>query len=198
MRLLLSVSAYLLVANACIPAQILPDTRAVQLGQDTVASSTLRSCSASNASDNKKKRGRAKVRENLEPVACVEVPCSPLDVQEYLQKFTWESKWNAEDEQTSENLWSISIALTGEELLTYAKPFSDPQIDWQAGKVRINVQTATLPDNFTRVLTNARFEGYGKQHDQFAPKRNSWPVDSNGLLEAKIIGAIREHFKSAR
>jgi hypothetical protein len=139
-----------------------------------------------------------KKRSTVEPSmqACVEVRANALSVQEYLQKLVWDLRWTVNDEQATEDLWSFTMALNADELAAYTKPFSDPKIEWSAGKTAVNVRTAGLQDGFVRVVVTAKFDGYGVPEDKFAPKRESWPLTSSGALELKIANAVRDHFRT--
>lgn len=128
---------------------------------------------------------------------CVEVRAKALAIQEYLQKLIWELHWTVNDERASEELWSFTMKLNPEELTAYAKLFADPKMQWSSGKTVVNVRTMELEDGFTRVTVTATFEGYGVPEDKFAPKRESWPIPSNGALESKIADAIKQHFKNS-
>lgn len=130
--------------------------------------------------------------------ACVEVHQSALFVQEFSQKFVRDLQWKVVDEQATEDFWNFSLATSAEDLVTYTKPSKELRVSWTAGKASVNVQTVELPDGYTRVLISAKFEGYGEQEDSFALKRESWPLPSNGALEAKMADAVREHFKAVR
>jgi hypothetical protein len=201
MSFMIAVGAFLLLISPGNSLATFSSSRPTTVGQAGAPPSVLRACAPSYGESLKKKHsshGKRRETDEAPTEACLEIKGSALEVQEYLQKLAWELKWSAQDEQTSEDLWSISIALGEDELLIYAKPFSDPRVEWHAGKAVINAQTTGLPDSFTRVVINAKFEGYGAQIDQFAPKRNSWPLPSNGKLEAKIADSLRAHFIHAR
>lgn len=130
---------------------------------------------------------------SVEPV-CLEVKQSVLEVQEYFQKVVRDLRWTVIDEQATEDFWNFSIHVDAEELAAYTKPAPELRISWTGGKASVNVQMIERPDGYTRVLVSARFDGYGEQQDSFAPKRESWPLPSNGALERKLSAIAKEHF----
>jgi hypothetical protein len=143
-----------------------------------------------------KNKSRAAV-PSAEP-ACIEVHQSALLVQEFLQKVVRDLRWAVADEQATEDFWNFSMPLDAEELAAYTKPSPELRVSWSAGKASVNVRTSELSDGYARVVMTAQFEGYGKQEDSFAPKRESWPLISNGRLEAKLISTLRDHFAAVR
>jgi hypothetical protein len=146
-------------------------------------------------SSSPKKKSRAAV-----PSAgsgCIEIQQSALQVQEFLQKVVRDLRWAVANEQATEDFWNFSIPIDAEELAAYTMPSPELRISWSAGKASLNVRTNELSDGYTRVLITAKFEGYGKQEDAFAPKRESWPLTSNGEIEAKLITSLKDHFAAA-
>jgi len=130
--------------------------------------------------------------------SCIEVHQSAIAAQEYLQLLVRDLRWNIGDEQASEELWSFTIYLGADDVAAYAKPPVDPKVEWSGGKGVVTVRTTELPDGFTRIVVNAKFDGYGDPEDKFAPKRSSWPLPSNGSLEARLTAAARDRFSRAR
>jgi len=130
--------------------------------------------------------------------ACIEIHQPALLIQEFLQRVVRDLRWAVTDEQATEDFWSFCIAIDAKELAAYTKPSPEQRISWSTGKASVNVRTSELMDGYTRVVITAQFEGYGKQEDSFAPKRESWPLTSNGQLEVKLANSVREHFSTAR
>jgi hypothetical protein len=142
-----------------------------------------------------KPKKKPKKRDQVKPLsgtACLDVRENSLAVQESLQKFVREQRWNIGEEQVTEDTWTFSRYLKQEELGEYTQPWRGPAIDWRAGKVQINVRTAELPDGYARTIITARFEGYGDLQDQFATKRESWILQSNGTLESAMIAVLQK------
>lgn len=169
--------------------------------QMTASTDRFRNCAADDGELRGRKKNPSSSSKNKKATppgaqACVEVRGNSLVVQEYLQSFAREARWLLNDEQAAEDLWSFSMPLSAEELVAYAKPFSNPKMEWSAGKASVNVRTTELPDGFVRVVIAARFDGYGDPEDKFAPKRESWPLPSSGILEAKMAEAVKAHFKT--
>jgi len=128
--------------------------------------------------------------------ACIEIHQPALLVQEFSQRIVGDLQWKVVDEQATEDFWNFSIAISADELVAYTKPSKELRVSWTAGKASVNVETVDLSGGYTRVLISAKFDAYGNQEDSLAPQRKSWPLPSNGALEAKLVGAISEHFKS--
>lgn len=144
----------------------------------------------------KKKRG---TQESIQPVqGCLELRLSALDVQEYMQKFVREQNWPVEDELAGEEAWTFAIHLDAQKLSTYTKPYADPKMHWRGGKGLVQVRTTEQKDGYTQVVINARFDGYGESEDTFSMRRESWAMESNGILEATLISALELHMKTAR
>lgn len=143
----------------------------------------------------KKKRG---TREISQPVqGCLELRQSALDVQEYMQKFVREQDWQAGDEQAGEDAWTFAIHLDAEKLHRYTKTFADPKMHWRGGRGLVQVLTMEQKDGYTRVVISARFDGFGESEDTFSIKRESWAMESNGILESILISALELHMKAA-
>lgn len=144
----------------------------------------------------KKKRGK---QENPAPARnCVEVRLSALDAQEYLQRFIREQQWSVADEQAGEDAWTFTIYLDKEKLARYTKPFADPLLRWRSGKALVQVRTTEQKQGYTQVFISARFDGYGESEDTFAVKRESWPMESSGILESTLTSALESHVNSSR
>jgi hypothetical protein len=131
--------------------------------------------------------------------ACLEVRSASLDIQEYLQAYAREQKWNIADERVAEDTWTFARILESKELLSATKSNSgNSRMAWTSGKALVKVWTEELEGGFTRVSISASFVGYGQNADQFATQRQSWPLDSNGSLEAQLISALETHFRTLR
>ena len=143
----------------------------------------------------KKKRGTQEISQPVQ--GCLELRQSALDVQEYMQKFVREQDWQAADEQVGEDAWTFAIHLDAEKLHRYTKTFADPKMHWRGGRGLIQVRTMEQKDGYTRVVISARFDGYGESEDTFSIKRESWAMESNGILEGILISALELHMKTA-
>jgi hypothetical protein len=143
-------------------------------------------------------KNKSRTAVQTPPIACLEVRQSALLVQEFLQKVVRDLRWTVADEQATEDFWNFSIPIDAEELASYTKPAPELRISWSAGKASVTARTTELSDGYTQVVVTAKIEGYGTQEDSFATKRQSWPLTSNGGIEAKLIGSVKEHFTSAR
>jgi hypothetical protein len=129
--------------------------------------------------------------------ACLEVRSASLDIQEYLQAYAREQKWNIADERVADDTWTFARIVESKELLSATKSnSSNSHVAWTSGKALVKVWTEELEGGFTRVSISAGFVGYGQNADHFAPQRQSWPLDSNGTLEAQLISALETHFRS--
>ena len=172
------------------------DLTAAQESQKT--GPILRECKPGYDSSGTKKKTRKSYKEDL-PMApsCIDVKEQGLFVQENLQKVVRGLRWNIGDEQISEDLWTFSMYLGAQDTVAYTRPPSDPKVTWSGGKALVNLRTTELQDGFTRIIATVKFDGYGESGDQFAPQRKSWPLPSNGTLEAKIVEAVKSHFAPA-
>ena len=180
----------------------IPSTHAAAFAQGAgVVANLVRSCNpGSDEMLSKKKASTSRNKKQFEipgtKPACIEIHQSALLVQELSQKIVRDLQWKVVDEQATEDFWNFSIAISADELVAYMKPAKELRVSWTSGKASVNVQTVELSGGYTRVLISAKFDGYGVQNDSFAPKHEFWPLLSNGALEAKIAGAISEHFKA--
>jgi hypothetical protein len=131
--------------------------------------------------------------------ACVEVRSRALEIQEYLQAYGREQKWNLSDEHVAEDAWTFTRKLDREEFLRYTKNNANTdRINWTSGEAFVQVKTLDLDEGFIRVQVSARFRGYGQNLDQFAPPKESWPLSSNRTLENQLVSALEAHYKSAQ
>lgn len=179
----------------------IPGTHATAFAQGTgVVANLVRSCNPGSEEMPSKKKASTSRNKHFEipatKPACIEIHQPALLVQELSQKIVRDLQWKVVDEQATEDFWNFSIAISADELVAYMMPSKELRVSWTSGRASVNVQTAELSGGYTRVLISAKFDGYGVQDDSFAPKHESWPLSSNGALEAKIAGAISEHFKA--
>ena len=182
--LLLAVGSCLLPAGAQHPDTPKRGARSCKPGYDD--------------SIGKKKSNPPKRRDSALAIAsvpsCIEVHEAALTAQEYLQSFIRDHRWNIGDEQASEELWNFTVYLGADDVAAFTKPLVDPKINWTGGKAIVSVRTIELPDGFTRIVVQARFDGYGEPEDKFAPKRTSWPLASSGVLESRLTTAAESRF----
>ena len=131
------------------------------------------------------------------PLACLEANDSPLNIQEFFQSYVRVQAWRFAEEKIVADGWIFARALDKDELLQFAKEghFAG-RVTWSEGKAVIRVATRELDDGYTRVEISARLQGFGQNVDRFAPARDSWDLDSTGLLEKTLIEALEDHFKS--
>jgi hypothetical protein len=129
--------------------------------------------------------------------ACLEVRSTALEIQEYLQTYAREEKWNLSGEHVAEDAWTFSRKLEKEELLRYTKNDArTDRVNWTSGVAFIQVNTIELNDGFVRVQVSVRFQGYGQSLDRFAPPKEFWPLKSNATFENQLISVLEKHFKS--
>ena len=144
-----------------------------------------------------KTKGKAAANPSEIPVACLEAKDSPLNIQEFFQSYVRVQAWRFVEEQIVADGWIFARALDKDELLQFAKEgrFAG-HVTWSEGKAVIRVSTRELDDGYTRVEVSAHLQGFGQNLDRFAPARDTWDLDSTGLLEKILIEALEEHFKS--
>jgi hypothetical protein len=130
---------------------------------------------------------------------CLEMRSTTLEVQEYLQAYGREQKWNLSDEHVAEDAWTFSRKLERDELLRYTQnDASTGRVSWTSGMAFVQINTTELDEGFVRVQIAARFQGYGQSLDRFAPQKEFWPLISNGSLEKQLISIVEMHFKNAQ
>lgn len=160
--------------------------------------SIVRPCSAPMARKNKT---RAKSAAKMEEFAsaCLEAKGSPLEFQEFFQSYVRAQVWQIIEEKIVEDGWIFSRSLTKDELLQFAKEgvFAG-RVNWADGKALVQVRTRELDGGFSRVEIIARFQGSGQNVDRFAPPRDTWDLDSTGVLEKSLVAALEAHLKSLR
>jgi hypothetical protein len=164
------------------------------------ANIVMRSCKiipdASKPSKEAKKSGKKKLGD---ADGCVEVRSTTLEIQEYLQAYGREQKWNLSDEHVAEDAWTFSRKLERGELLRYTQDDANTdRVNWTSGVAFVQVKTVALDEGFVRVEVSARFQGYGQSLDRFAAAREFWPLSSNGSVEKQLISAVEMHYQNAQ
>lgn len=162
------------------------------LGQQPVPAGPLtRTCDPNaDALKSKKKPSKKNPSKSFSGAACLDVRENALAVQEHLQKFVREQRWDIGEEQMSEDTWTFARYLKKTEVGEYTQPWTGTAIEWRSAKALITVRTTEIPDGYTRTLVTTRIEGYGEQEDQFATKRESWSLQSNGTLESVLTAVL--------
>jgi hypothetical protein len=149
--------------------------------------------SGSNTKKNRPKN--SKKQAHPKTGACIELAFSALEIQEYLQSHAREEQWKISGDQMTEDSWTFSLELNKDELLRDISGDSkNNRVEWVAGTVRVHVNTARLPEGYTRTIIRASFRGYGRSLDQFAPQKEYWELESNNNFESAIVFALRAHF----
>lgn len=172
-------------------------------GQQTVAlKPVVRPCADSwNDSGVSSKKNRPKSSKKAvrpETGACVELAFSALEIQEYLQSHAREEQWKIAGDQITEDSWTFSLEMGKEDLLRDTTEDSKKKrVDWDAGTVRVHVNSARLADGYTRTIIRANFRGYGRNEDQFAMKQEYWELESNNNFENSLVSALQTHFGAA-
>lgn len=127
--------------------------------------------------------------------ACIELALSTLEIQEYLQSLVRTRQWKISGERITEESWTFSMELGKDEFLRATTEDSrNKGVEWTGGIVRVHMNTAELPDGYSRTIVQARFRGYGRSVDQFATQKEYWELESTNNFENSIISAIRSHF----
>jgi hypothetical protein len=149
----------------------------------------------SGASSKKSRPKRSKKDVRPETGTCVELAFSALEIQEYLQSHAREEQWKMTGDQMTEDSWTFSRELGKEDLLRNITDDSKKKrVDWNAGTVRVHVNSVRLPDGYTRTIIRASFRGYGRGEDQFAVKQEYWELESNKNFENSMVSALLTHF----
>lgn len=144
-----------------------------------------------------KAKGKTPAAADETSSACLEAKDSPLNIQEFLQSYVRAQAWRFGEEKIIADGWIFARYLDKDELLQFAKerPLAG-HVTWTEGKAVVQVATHELDDGYTRTEISARIQGYGQNVDRFAPARDTWDLDSTGLLEKTLIAALEDHFKS--
>jgi hypothetical protein len=191
------VRASILVLSAIIQLTFWPAV--AWTGTDGVA---VRACNSSSseikpAKRPNKKQGKSANAPPAEAIACLEVHAATLEIQEFIESVVRNEQWKLTDQHAAEEALTFVRHLQKDELLDYTK--SDrkrDRVSWTGGRAFIQAMTSEVADGFIRIEILASFLGYGQSPDQFAPPKESWPLDSNGSLEKALLTAVENHFKS--
>jgi hypothetical protein len=169
---------------------------AVPAQQSAAAKPVVRPCADSwNDSSSNAKKNRPKNQTHQKTGACIELAFSTLEIQEYLQSFARSQQWKMSDDQVNADTWTFSMELDKDELTrTTTEDSRNRGVEWTGGSVRVHVNTALLPDGYSRTIVRASFRGYGRSADQFAPQKEYWQLDSTNNFENSIVSALRTHF----
>lgn len=152
--------------------------------------------SVSNAKRNRSKSSKKKAPP--EAGACIELAYSTLEIQEYLQSHAREEQWKISGDQITEDSCTFALELNKDELLrNISEDSKKNRVEWTSGTVRVYVNTAGLPDGYTRTIIRANIRGYGRSLDQFAPQKEYWELESNNNFENSIAADLRTHFAPA-
>lgn len=167
--------------------------------QSPMAKPIVRPCADSwNDSSLNKKKNRQKGSKKgafQGAGACIELAFSTLDIQEYLQSRARAEQWKIGGDQISEDSWTFSRDLEKDELLRdTTEEARNKRVEWTSGTVRVHVNTALLPDGYTRTIVRASFRGYGRGADQFAAQKAYWDLESNSSFENSMVSALQTHF----
>jgi len=146
--------------------------------------------------DTKKNRPKSPKKEPpKEQGACIELAFSTLEIQEYLQSYVRTQKWKISEERVNEDSWTFSLEIDKDELLRDTTEDSkNKRVEWTEGAVRVHMNTAQLPDGYTRTIIRASFRGYGRSEDQLAIQKEYSEMGSNNNFENSIVTAARSHF----
>ncbi len=154
-------------------------------------------------SENLKTTRKVKTKEKTETncnafaPGCLEAKDSPLNIQEFFESYVRAQAWRFGEEKIVADGWVFVRYLDRDELLQFAKEgYFAGHVNWTEGKAVVLVATRELDDGYTRVEVSARVQGFGQNVDRFAPARDSWDLDSTGLLEKNLLTALEAHFKS--
>lgn len=161
----------------------------------------MRSCAvrptSSKPGRKNKTKGKAVANASEFGPVCLEVKDSPLNIQEFFQSYVRVEAWRFADEKVVADGWIFGRALDKGELLQFAKEgIFAGRVTWSEGKAVVLVATRELEDGYTRVEVSAHLQGFGQNVDRFAPARDSWDLESTGLLEKTLIEALEDHCKS--
>ncbi|HEY1469596.1 MAG TPA: hypothetical protein VGF61_11175 [Candidatus Acidoferrum sp.] len=171
--------------------------------QSTASAGNSRACTVNPVLEgNSKSKPQKKSKHPLarEPLpACLELKGEPIEVQEFLQSVVREFQWRVGENHASEDTWSFVRYLNDEELEKYAdtKVLLEP-VEFTGGKVAVLLRTQELSEGYVRVQISTRFQGNGKPTDKFSGQpATMWPLNSKGVLEQELIGALQTRFKHA-
>jgi hypothetical protein len=144
-----------------------------------------------------KTKGKTAANPSEFPLACLEAKDSPLNIQEFFQSYVRVQAWRFAEEEIVADGWIFARSIDKDELLQFAKEGRlAGHVTWSEGKAVIRVSTRELSDGYTRVEVSAHLQGFGQNVDRFALPRDTWDLDSTGLLEKTLIEALEDHLKS--
>lgn len=167
--------------------------------QNSASKPVVRPCAESwkdLRTDTKKNRPKSPKKDSpKEQGVCIELAFSTLEIQEYLQSYARTQQRKMSDDQVNEDTWTFSMELDKDELLHATTEDSrNRRVEWTGGTARVHINTAPLPDGYSRTIVRASFRGYGRSADQFAMQKEYWQLDSNNNFENSIVSALRSHF----
>jgi len=147
-----------------------------------------------------KKQGEHKPKHPLppEPVpVCVEVKGEAIEVQEFLQAIAREQGWRIGENRESEDTWSFVRYFGADELDTYADTrVLLERVKFTSGKAAVTVRTTDIGEGYVRVQISSQFQGDGKSTDKISGQPGTvWPLNSRGVLEQNLLGALQSHYK---
>ena len=71
-------------------------------------------------------------------------------------------------------------------------------VEFTGGKVAVPLRIQELNEGYVRVQISTHFQGNGKPIDKFSGQpATMWPLNSKGILEQELIGALKTRFKHA-
>lgn len=166
-------------------------------------SESYRACGANPIlASNAKKKPVRKTKHPLPPEplpTCLEVRGEGIEIQEFLQSTVRKEQWRVGENHASEDTWSFVRYLGDEDLERYAdtKVLTEPVI-FSGGKAAVLVRTTDLPDGYARVQISTRIQGDGKSTDKVVGQPATvWPLNSKGVMEQELLGALQTRFQHA-
>jgi hypothetical protein len=192
---------FVVIQSFCLTHN-LPSTQSTPT-QGAAPSANSRACTLNPVLEsNSKSKPQKKSKHPLAPEplpACLELKGESIEVQEFLQSVVREFQWRVGESHASEDTWSFVRYLNEDDLGKYAdtKVLLEP-VEFTGGKVAVLIRTQEVADGFVRVQVSAHFQGNGKPTDKFSGQPATlWPLNSKGILEQELIGALQTHFKHA-
>lgn len=163
-----------------------------------VSESILRACSEAQTDPKPRRKDKRKGSSASQvATACLEAKGAPLEIQEFFQSYIRGQSWRFSDEKIVADGWMFVRHLDKDELLQFAKEGRlAGRVTWTDGKAFILVTTLELDGGFTRTEVTTRLQGFGQRVDRFAPPKDTWDLDSSGVLEKNLIAALEDHIKS--
>jgi hypothetical protein len=69
-------------------------------------------------------------------------------------------------------------------------------VEFTGRKVAVRLRTQELNEGYVRVQISTHFQGNGKPSYKFSGQpATMWPLNSKGILEQELIGALQIRFK---